>query len=65
MAPATKPVMIVDEAPDSAAVARVCVVTEDGTVVKQAANVAADTGTVADVVNALVAAGLMAAKATE
>ena len=64
MAPATKPVTIVDEAPESAAVARVCVMTADGTVIKQAANVAT-TGTVEDVVNALVAAGLMAAPATE
>lgn len=64
MAPATKPVMIVDEAPESAAVERVCAMAEDGTVIKQAANVAT-TGTVEDVVNALVAAGLMAAPATE
>lgn len=62
MAPATKPVMIVDEAPESAAVERVCVMAEDGTGIKQAANVAT-TGTVEDVVNALVAAGLMAAPA--
>ena len=64
MASATKPVTIVDEAPESAAVERVCAMTEDGTVIKQAANVAT-TGTVEDVVNALVAAGLMAAPATE
>ena len=64
MAPATKPVTIVGEAPESAAVERVCAMTEDGTVIKQAANVAT-TGTVEDVVDALATAGLMAALVTE
>ena len=61
---ATKPMIMSDEYDVSAAPQPVCLMASDGTVVKQAANVAT-TGTVEDVVNALVAAGLMAAPATE
>ena len=46
--------------PDSTAPMRVALFAADGTAMKQAANVAT-TGTVEDIVNALVAAGLMAA----
>ena len=63
MATAVKPLILADKADSDAAPQPVCIMAEDGTVIKQAENVAT-TGTVEDVVNALVAAGLMKA-ATE
>lgn len=54
--------VLTDEYHSSAAAQAACITAPDGTVVKQAANVAT-TGTVEDVVNALVAAGIMAAPA--
>lgn len=62
MAAATKPLMLVDSYDEDTAPQPVCITSEDGTVLKQAENVAT-TGTVEDVVNALVAAGLMKAAA--
>lgn len=63
MATAVKPLVLADKADTDAAPQPVTLVAEDGTIITQAANVAT-TGTVADVINALVAAGLMKA-ATE
>lgn len=59
MAAATKPLVLMDSADGDAAPQPVCITTPDGAVVKQAANVSTD-GTVADVVGALIEAGLMA-----
>lgn len=53
-------IQLVDAADTDTAPMRAVLTVEDGTMMKQAANVAT-TGTVADVINALVAAGLMAA----
>ena len=63
MATAVKPLVLADKADADAAPQPVTLVAEDGTQIKQAENVAT-TGTVEDVVNALVASGLMKA-ATE
>ena len=63
MATAVKPLVLADRADTDAAPQPVTLVAEDGTLIKQAENVAT-TGTVEDVVNALVASGLMKA-ATE
>lgn len=63
MATAVKPLVLADKADTDAAPQPVTLVSEDGTQIKQAANVSTE-GTVADVVNALVASGLMKA-ATE
>ena len=54
--------VLTEEYDGSSAAQQACITAPDGTVVKQAANVAT-TGTVEDVVNALVAAGIMAAPA--
>lgn len=59
MAAAAKPLVLTDSADADAAPQPVCITTPDGTVVKQAANVSSS-GTVADVVGALIDAGLMA-----
>ena len=58
MGAATKPLVLMDEADTDAAPQPVCITTPDGTTITQAENVAT-TGTVEDVVNAMVAAGLM------
>lgn len=63
MAAAVKPLVLADKADTDAAPQPVTLVAEDGTAIKQAENVSTE-GAVADVVNALVAAGLMKA-ATE
>ena len=63
MSQATTTLVITDERDDSTASQKVCITTPDGTVMKQAANVAT-TGTVEDIVNALIAAGLMAPAAS-
>lgn len=60
MATAVKPLVLADKADTDAAPQPVTLVAEDGTQIKQAENVAT-TGTVEDVVNALVASGLMKA----
>ena len=53
-------IQLVGAADTDTAPMRAVLTAEDGTTMKQAANVAT-TGSVADVINALVAAGLMAA----
>ena len=58
MATAVKPLVLADRADTDAAPQPVTLVAEDGTLIKQAENVAT-TGTVEDMVNALVASGLM------
>ena len=63
MATAAKPLVLADKADTDAAPQPVTLVAEDGTQIKQAENVSTE-GIVADVVNALVASGLMKA-ATE
>lgn len=60
MGAAVKPLILADKADADAAPQPVCIVAEDGTTITQAENVAT-TGTVEDVVNALVASGLMKA----
>lgn len=62
MSAAVKPLILADKADTDAAPQPVCIVAEDGTTIKQAENVTT-TGTVEDVVNALVASGLMKAAA--
>ena len=62
MATAVKPLTLADKADTDAAPQPVTLVAEDGTQIKQAENVSTE-GTVADVVNALVASGLMKAAA--
>lgn len=62
MAAAVKPLTLADSADPDAAPQPVCLPMPDGKPLKQAANVATS-GTVEDVVNALVAAGIMAAPA--
>lgn len=59
---AAKPLTLADSADPDAAPQPVCLTMPDGKPLKQAANVAT-TGSVADVINALVAAGIMAAPA--
>lgn len=59
MSTAAKPLVLADEFDEDAAPTPVVLMAEDGTQMKQAANVSSE-GTVADLVSALVAAGLMA-----
>lgn len=62
MTAAPKPLVLADSYDSDAAPQPVCLTMPDGKPLKQAANVATS-GTVSDVVNALVAAGMMAAPA--
>ena len=60
MSAATKHLVLTSSYDADAAPQPVCITGEGGTPIKQAAHVDGESGTVADLVDALVAAGLMA-----